>query len=84
MIRNKGSNKDKLIEELRAEREANAKAAAEAAQEAEAEAWLAARREAEVKAADTALPTDPDSAFQSPVPDQDNASSESEGDPSGA
>lgn len=41
------SDKDKLIEELRAEREANEKAAAEAAQEAEAEAWLAARREAE-------------------------------------
>ena len=41
------SDKDKLIEELRAEREANVKAAAEAAQEAEAEAWLAAKREAE-------------------------------------
>lgn len=41
------SDKDRLIEELRAEREANEKAAAEAAQEAEAEAWLAARREAE-------------------------------------
>ena len=41
------SDKEKLIEELRAERDASAKAAAEAAQEAEAEAWLAARREAE-------------------------------------
>ena len=41
------SDKDKLIEELRAEREANVKAAAAAAQEAEAEAWLAAKREAE-------------------------------------
>ncbi len=41
------SDKDKLIEELRAEREANEKAAAEAAQEAEAEAWLAKKREAE-------------------------------------
>ncbi|HLV06082.1 MAG TPA: DUF1013 domain-containing protein [Croceibacterium sp.] len=36
-----------LIEELRAEREAAAKAAVEAAQEAEAEAWLEARRAAE-------------------------------------
>ena len=36
-----------LIEELRAEREAAAKAAVEAAQEAEAEAWLEARRTAE-------------------------------------
>ncbi len=41
------SDKEKLIEELRAERDANVKAAAEAAQEAEAEAWLAAKREAE-------------------------------------
>lgn len=41
------SDKDKLIEELHAEREANVKAAAEAVQEAEAEAWLAAKREAE-------------------------------------
>ncbi len=41
------SDKEKLIEELRAERDANEKAASEAAQEAEAEAWLAARREAE-------------------------------------
>ena len=38
------SDKDKLIEQLRAEREASAKAAAEAAQEAEAEAWLEAKR----------------------------------------
>jgi len=36
-----------LIDELRAEREAQAKAASEAAQEAEAEAWLAAKRAAE-------------------------------------
>ena len=41
------TDKEKLIEELRAEREANEKAASQAAQEAEAEAWLAARREAE-------------------------------------
>ncbi len=51
------SDKDKLIEELRAERDANAKAAAEAAQEAEAEAWLAAKREAE--AAGEAEPSAP-------------------------
>ncbi|MBS1239345.1 MAG: hypothetical protein H6R45_51, partial [Proteobacteria bacterium] len=36
-----------LIEELRAERDATVKAAAEAAQEAEAEAWLEAKRAAE-------------------------------------
>jgi uncharacterized protein len=36
-----------LIEELRAERDANVKAASEAAQEAEAEAWLEAKRAAE-------------------------------------
>ena len=44
-----GSADDKqaLIEELRAEREAAVKASAEAAQEAEAEAWLAAKRAAE-------------------------------------
>ncbi|MFM7404219.1 MAG: DUF1013 domain-containing protein [Erythrobacter sp.] len=41
------NDREKLIEELRAEREASQKAAAEAAQEAEAEAWLARRRAAE-------------------------------------
>jgi len=41
------SDRDKLIEELRAERDANEKAAAEAAQEAEAAAWLEAKRAAE-------------------------------------
>ena len=40
-------DRERLIEELRAEREAAAKAAVEAAQEAEAEAWLAARRASE-------------------------------------
>ena len=39
-----GGDKQALIEELQAEREAAAKAAAEAAQEAEAQAWLEARR----------------------------------------
>ncbi|MBB4614541.1 DUF1013 domain-containing protein [Novosphingobium taihuense] len=39
-----GTDRDALIEELRAERDATAKAASEAAQEAEAAAWLAARR----------------------------------------
>ena len=43
------SDREKLIEELRAERDANEKAAAEAAQEAEAEAWLTAKRAAEEK-----------------------------------
>ncbi len=41
------SDRDKLIEELRADRDANEKAAAEAAQEAEAAAWLEAKRAAE-------------------------------------
>lgn len=40
-------DREKLIEELRAERDAAAKAAVEAAQEAEAEAWLVAKRAAE-------------------------------------
>ena len=62
------SDKDKLIEELRAEREANVKAAAEAAQEAEAEAWLAAKREAE-EAAEAAPAIEPDSAFSTPEPE---------------
>ncbi len=39
--------KDRLIEQLRAEREAASRAASEAAQEAEAEAWLTAKRAAE-------------------------------------
>lgn len=42
-----GSDREALIEELRAEREAAAKAASEAAQEAEAAAWLEAKRAAE-------------------------------------
>ncbi|WP_394730227.1 cell cycle transcriptional regulator TrcR [Altererythrobacter sp. GH1-8] len=54
------SDKDKLIAELRAEREANVKAAAEAAQEAEAEAWLEQKREAEAAGE---APIDPESAF---------------------
>jgi len=41
------SDREKLIEELRAERTANEKAAAEAAQEAEAAAWLEAKRASE-------------------------------------
>ena len=42
-----GDDRDALIEELRAEREANVKAAGQAAQEAEAAAWLEAKRAAE-------------------------------------
>lgn len=42
-----GDDRQALIEELRAEREAAEKAAAEAAQEAEAAAWLEAKRAAE-------------------------------------
>lgn len=48
------SDKEKLIEELQAERQANVKAAAQAAQEAEAEAWLAAKREGEAAGTETA------------------------------
>ncbi|MXO68842.1 DUF1013 domain-containing protein [Altererythrobacter marinus] len=44
-----GSDREKLIAELRAEREANEKAAAEAAQEAEAAAWLEAKRASETE-----------------------------------
>ena len=58
------SDKDKLIEELRAERDANVKAAAEAAQEAEAEAWLARKREAEAQ--DGTGNDSPASAFPEP------------------
>jgi hypothetical protein len=54
------SDKDKLIEELRAERDANAKAAAEAAQEAEAEAWLARKREAEAAGIEEPAPVFPE------------------------
>ncbi|MGY6550785.1 MAG: cell cycle transcriptional regulator TrcR [Erythrobacter sp.] len=53
------NDRAKLIEELRAERDANVKAASEAAQEAEAEAWLAARRAAEA----AEKPIDPESGF---------------------
>lgn len=53
------NDREKLIEELRAERDAQAKAAGEAAQEAEAEAWLARKREAE--AAEGKI--DPESGF---------------------
>jgi hypothetical protein len=53
------NDREKLIEELRAERDAQAKAAGEAAQEAEAEAWLARRRAAE--AAEEKI--DPESGF---------------------
>lgn len=53
------NDRERLIEELRAERDAQAKAASEAAQEAEAEAWLARKREAE--AAEKKI--DPESGF---------------------
>jgi len=53
------NDREKLIEELRAERDATHKAAAEAAQEAEAEAWLAARRAAEAEE----KKIDPESGF---------------------
>jgi hypothetical protein len=53
------NDREKLIEELRAERDASQKAAAEAAQEAEAEAWLARRRAAEAEE----QKIDPESGF---------------------
>ncbi|MCA0903491.1 DUF1013 domain-containing protein [Qipengyuania aquimaris] len=52
------SDREKLIEELRAERDANEKAAAEAAQEAEAEEWLRAKRAAEEAGEAPAAPSD--------------------------
>jgi len=63
------TDKDRLIEELHAERAANVKAAAEAAQEAEAEAWLSAKREAE---ASDEQQTEP-SPFE-PAPDDEGKS----------
>ena len=42
-----GTDRDRLIAELRAERDANEKAASEAAQQAEADAWLEAKRAGE-------------------------------------
>lgn len=53
-----GSDKEKLIEELRAEREAAAKEAAEAAQEAEAAAWLENKRAEEAAEEENSPPTD--------------------------
>ncbi len=47
------SDREKLIEQLRAERDANEKAAAEAAQEAEAAAWLENKRAEEAAGEDT-------------------------------
>ena len=47
-----GSDREALIEELRAERQAAARAASEAAQEAEAAAWLQAKRAAEAEGQD--------------------------------
>ena len=61
------TDKEKLIEELRAEREAGVKAAAQAAQEAEAEAWLAKKREAE-EAGEVAPST---SGFAQPPAEED-------------
>jgi len=52
------SDREKLIEELRAERVANAKAVSEAAQEAEAAAWLESKRAAEA-AGETPAPDTP-------------------------
>jgi hypothetical protein len=57
--RSERNDRENLIAELRAERDANVKAAGQAAQEAEAEAWLAARRAAE--AAEEKI--DPESGF---------------------
>ena len=52
------SDRERLIEELRAERDANEKAAAEAVQEAEAEEWLRAKRAAEEAGEAPAAPSD--------------------------
>lgn len=58
-VKSDRNDRENLIAELRAERDANVKAAGQAAQEAEAEAWLAARRAAE--AAEQKI--DPESGF---------------------
>ena len=44
-----GDDREALLEELRAERDAHARVASEAAQEAEVAAWLAAKRAAEAE-----------------------------------
>ena len=56
-----GSDRERLIEELRAEREANEKAASEAAQEAEAAAWLENKRAEEAEGGDAASEEPPTS-----------------------
>ena len=58
-MRSDRNDRENLIAELRAERDANVKAAAAAATESEAEVWLAARRAAE--AAEQKI--DPESGF---------------------
>ena len=58
-VKSERNDREKLIEELRAERDDKAKAAGEAAQEAEAEAWLARKREAEAEE----QKIDPESGF---------------------
>jgi len=68
----KRTDREKLIEELHAERASNVKAAAQAAQEAEAEEWLAKKREAE-EAGDVAPST---SGFAQPPAEDDEAVSE--------
>ena len=55
------SDREKLIAELHAEREASEKAASEAAQEAEAAAWLEAKRASEANG-EEAPDTDPEAA----------------------
>jgi len=66
------SDKARLIEELRRERDQNEKAAAEAAQEAEAAAWLEAKRASEEEqlagaALDTGFASDAESEEPAPV-----------------
>ncbi len=68
----KRTDREKLIEELHAERASNVKAAAQAAQEAEAEEWLAKKREAE-EAGDVAPST---SGFAQPPAEDDDAPSD--------
>ena len=52
VVADSGPDREKLIAELRAERDANEKAASEAAQEAEAAAWLEAKRASEAEGGD--------------------------------
>jgi len=87
------SDREKLIEELHAERAANAKAAVEAAQEAEAAAWLEAKRESEeageaappeasIFSEPTVAPEEPTASPEEPVEEASKDASDENGETS--